>query len=204
MLALFRSNIDKIQFPHTVRGPGIFTPVNIYLTGWGFVSVSYPEIPKSKPFKKFKKVGEKLISLDVPKSTKIKVTFWNIFGFSSTRLITPSNNTDISNVVAPKLPEVEIPTSLIYTPEIKSKSFNARIAVSTTIQPIKKLASQLRSNFSIFDKYLNTYKLNRTVKIQSSDYPKASHRTNYKLKIDFNNIHLNNEAVSNSTKGSES
>lgn len=204
MRALFSPTIQNIRFPHLVRGPGIFTPVEIKILGWGFLTLSYPKISESKPLKRFKRISSGLISFDVPKDTIIKVTIWNIFGFSTSKLIVPGNNTEVANAVAPQLPEIDIPKAQIYSPEIKTKSFSTSILGSLQIFPIRNLGGQLRTNFTILNRYLNSYRLNRTVKIESIQFAKAEHKTNYKLKVDFKSIQINNDQVTNTTKGSKS
>ena len=203
MREFFSPTIQKISFPHLVRGPGIFTPVDIKISGWGFLTISYPKISKSNPIKKFKRISSGLLSFDVPKDTTIKVTIWNIFGFSTSKLVVPGNNTEVVNVVAPKLPEADIPRVHIYNPEIKTKSFSTSVLGGLKIFPTRNLGGQLRTNFTILNTYLNSYKHNRTVKIESIQFAKAAHKTNYQLKIDFKSIQINNDQATNTTKGSK-
>lgn len=204
MRSLFSPTIENIRFPNLVRGPGIFTPVDIQISGWGFLTVSYPKIKESKPIKKFKRISSGLISFDVPKDTIIKVTIWNIFGFSTSKLIAPGNNTEVANVVAPQLPEIDIPKAEIYNPEIKTKSFSTSILGNLRIFTIRNLGGQLKTNFRILNTHLNSYKLNRTVKLESIQFAKAKLKTNFKLKVDFNSIQINNDQATNTTKGSKS
>lgn len=200
-MRLFKPNIENIRFPHLVRGPGLFTPIDIKLHGWGFLKVTYPKVHKSKAFQKFKYFDLETITLDVPKDTYIQIRLWNIFGFSTFKLTSPGNNTEVKNVLEPKLPETNIPQISIHNTEIHPTSFKTSIWGGLKIFPIINLGGKLRSNFSIVNRYLDSYQLNRSVNLGATQFPKASHQTNYKLTVDFKSIHLSKDEAANIHKG---
>lgn len=203
MRQLFFPTIDKVSFPNVVRGPGALTPIDIRLSGWGFVKVSHPHIAKSQPFKQFRYFKSDTVRLDVAKEQLVKITFWNIFGRRSFQITTPENNTDVENIVEPKFNEANIPTAVIFTPEINTRSFSTSILGGLRIYPILSLAGRLKPSFSILNRSLNSYKLKRSIQVESIKFAKPIHQTNYKLTINFNSIQINNDPASNITKGSK-
>lgn len=203
MLNFFRPKIEDVSFPHNVRGPGIFTPIDIKLNGWGFFKVSYPKVKKSKPFKKFKFFRSEIITLDVPKEQLIRISIWNIFGPKTHEILSPGNNTNISNVASPQLPQTVLPKKTIATPEIRIKNLSSSILSGMRINLIRNFRGLLNSNFSILNKSFNFYRTNSSVKIESIKSAKATHQSSYQLKIDFSRIQISNEEASNIPKGSK-
>lgn len=203
MLIFSRPKIEEVSFPHQVRGPGIFTPIDISLNGWGFLKVSYPKVKKSKPFKKFKLFKSEVITLDVPKDELIKISVWNIFGKKTYETSSPGNNTNISKVASPQLPQVVLPKKLIATPKIFIKDFGASILSGMRIHPIRNFSGFLNSSFKILNKSFNSYKTNNSVKIKSTRLVKAKHHSNYQLKINFSHLQISKEEASNIPKGSK-
>ena len=181
--------ISQISFSHHVRGPGVFTPVEIQLSGWGLLSVSCISLPQFKPYRVFKFFGQKTLQIDVPKDQTIQITFWNVIGWSRKKVTVPANNTDVNAIYIPERPLIEVPGQASAW-KIMSRTFSLAALPNTQLNLIRSTNANIKKPIAISainqHRYHSAYSI-ETKRIRNTN---AAHLTSYQLNIDSDKMHL--------------
>jgi len=90
--------IQSCQFPNLVQGVGQLTPLLIRVSSWGVLQVCAIDNPNFVPYQKMLTCKACELKLNVPKGQRIQIRVWNLFGWSTVCIASPTNNTPVSGV----------------------------------------------------------------------------------------------------------
>lgn len=88
--------IQSYQFPHHVQGVGQLTPLRLVVSGWGVLQVRALHRAEFVGYRKLLTAKAHALELNVPKGQRIQVRLWNLFGWSTAWIDTPTNNTPVA------------------------------------------------------------------------------------------------------------
>jgi len=110
--------IHSCQFPHHVQGVGQLTPVRLLISGWGILQVKAIRTSEFVGYRKILSAKAHELELNLPKGQRIQVRLWNIFGWSSVWIDTPTNNTPVTAIQATRPLSKPMPSPGLTLPKL--------------------------------------------------------------------------------------
>jgi hypothetical protein len=168
----FFPQILATQFSNHVYGLGIFTPLEIRISGWGRLMIKVYGKPSFKSYQKWISSDTKEITIDVPKGEFIKIEFRGLLGKSSKLIQSPVNNTSVSDLVTPSATTIPLP-KMIYQNLKAISPIEFKNYLKLSLNPKRLLTNSLSTLIQY--KQLNSLKTKITI-------PSIDIHDNYRFK----------------------